>query len=63
MSNSDCCAATPSDREGGAAAAATGGPLRVQRLRFLGSPTIRVGGVDVDPESEERDAPPTSPES
>ncbi len=26
-----------------------------QRLRFLGSPTIRVGGVDVDPQSEERD--------
>jgi hypothetical protein len=25
-----------------------------QRLRFLGSPTIRVGGVDVDPETEER---------
>jgi hypothetical protein len=26
-----------------------------QRLRFLGSPTIRVGGVDVDPHTEERD--------
>ena len=26
-----------------------------QRLRFLGSPTIRVGGVDVDPRTEERD--------
>jgi hypothetical protein len=26
-----------------------------QRLRFLGSPTIRVGGVDVDPEAAERD--------
>ena len=26
-----------------------------QRLRFLGSPTIRVGGVDVDPQTEERD--------
>jgi hypothetical protein len=25
-----------------------------QRLRFLGSPTIRVGGVDVDPRAEER---------
>ncbi len=25
-----------------------------QRLRFLGSPTIRVGGVDVDPQTEER---------
>jgi hypothetical protein len=25
-----------------------------QRLRFLGSPTIRVGGVDVDPGTEER---------
>lgn len=25
-----------------------------ERLRFLGSPTIRVGGVDVDPETEER---------
>jgi hypothetical protein len=25
-----------------------------QRLRFLGSPTIRVGGVDVDPATEER---------
>jgi hypothetical protein len=25
-----------------------------QRLRFLGSPTIRVGGVDVDPHTEER---------
>jgi hypothetical protein len=24
-------------------------------LRFLGSPTIRVGGIDVDPQSEERD--------
>jgi len=24
------------------------------RVRFLGSPTIRVGGVDVDPRSEER---------
>jgi hypothetical protein len=26
-----------------------------QRLRFLGSPTIRVAGVDVDPLTEERD--------
>ena len=26
-----------------------------RRLRFLGSPTIRVGGVDVDPRTEERD--------
>ncbi len=26
-----------------------------QRLRFLGSPTIRIGGVDVDPRIEERD--------
>ena len=26
-----------------------------QRLRFLGSPTIRVGGRDVDPYTEERD--------
>jgi hypothetical protein len=26
-----------------------------QRLRFLGSPTIRVGGVDVDPQTEHRD--------
>jgi hypothetical protein len=26
-----------------------------ERLRFLGSPTIRVGGVDVDPHAEERD--------
>jgi hypothetical protein len=26
-----------------------------QRLRFLGSPTIRVGGVDVDPHTEERE--------
>jgi hypothetical protein len=25
-----------------------------QRLRFLGSPTIRVGGRDVDPHTEER---------
>jgi len=25
-----------------------------QRLRFLGSPTIRVGGRDVDPQTEER---------
>ena len=25
-----------------------------RRLRFLGSPTIRVGGVDVDPATEER---------
>ena len=25
-----------------------------QRLRFLGSPTIRVGGRDVDPYTEER---------
>ncbi len=25
-----------------------------QRLRFLGSPTIRVGGVDVDPHTAER---------
>ena len=25
------------------------------RLRFLGSPTIRVGGVDVDPQTQERD--------
>ena len=25
-----------------------------QRLRFLGSPTIRVGGRDVDPSTEER---------
>ncbi len=26
-----------------------------QRLRFLGSPTVRVGGRDVDPRTEERD--------
>lgn len=26
-----------------------------RRLRFLGSPTIRVGGVDVDPHAGERD--------
>jgi hypothetical protein len=26
-----------------------------RRLRFLGSPTIRIGGVDVDPQTEERD--------
>jgi hypothetical protein len=26
-----------------------------RRLRFLGSPTIRVAGVDVDPRAEERD--------
>jgi hypothetical protein len=26
-----------------------------QRLRFLGSPTIRVGGIEVDPQTEERD--------
>ena len=26
-----------------------------RRLRFLGSPTIRVGGVDVDPGASERD--------
>jgi len=26
-----------------------------QRLRFLGSPTIRVDGVDVDPDTAERD--------
>ena len=25
-----------------------------QRVRFLGSPTIRVGGRDVDPQTEER---------
>jgi hypothetical protein len=25
-----------------------------EQLRFLGSPTIRVGGVDVDPRTEER---------
>ncbi len=25
-----------------------------ERLRFLGSPTIRVGGRDVDPRAEER---------
>ena len=25
-----------------------------QRVRFLGSPTIRVGGIDVDPRSKER---------
>jgi hypothetical protein len=25
-----------------------------QRLRFLGSPTVRVGGVDIDPHTEER---------
>jgi hypothetical protein len=25
-----------------------------ERLRFLGSPTVRVGGKDVDPHSEER---------
>jgi hypothetical protein len=25
------------------------------RLRFLGSPTIRIGGVDVDPLTEDRD--------
>ena len=29
-------------------------PAAAQRLRFLGSPTIRVGGRDVDPHSEER---------
>ena len=26
-----------------------------RRQRFLGSPTIRVGGVDVDPQTEQRD--------
>lgn len=26
-----------------------------QRLRFLGSPTIRVGGLDVDPHTKDRD--------
>ena len=26
-----------------------------RRLRFLGSPTVRVAGADVDPQSEERD--------
>jgi hypothetical protein len=26
-----------------------------RRFRFLGSPTIRIGGVDVDPQTEERD--------
>jgi hypothetical protein len=26
-----------------------------RRLRFLGSPTIRVAGIDVDPHAEERD--------
>lgn len=26
-----------------------------QRLRFLGSPTIRVGGRDIDPDASERD--------
>ncbi len=26
-----------------------------QRLRFLGSPTIRVGGRDIDPHAHERD--------
>lgn len=26
-----------------------------QRLRFLGSPTIRVGGRDIDPKADERD--------
>jgi hypothetical protein len=26
-----------------------------QRLRFLGSPTIRVGGRDIDPHAQERD--------
>jgi hypothetical protein len=26
-----------------------------QRLRFLGSPTLRIGGVDVDPVTETRD--------
>jgi hypothetical protein len=25
-----------------------------QRLRFLGSPTVRIGGVDVDPSTEQR---------
>jgi hypothetical protein len=25
-----------------------------ERLRFLGSPTIRIGGVDVDPRTDER---------
>jgi hypothetical protein len=25
-----------------------------RRLRFLGSPTIRIGGIDVDPQTEER---------
>jgi len=28
--------------------------VAAQRMRFLGSPTIRVGGVDVDPRAEER---------
>ena len=28
---------------------------KAQELRFLGSPTIRVGGVDVDPNTQERD--------
>ena len=29
--------------------------LAAARLRFLGSPTVRVGGHDVDPRTEERD--------
>jgi len=29
-------------------------PAAAQRLRFLGSPTIRVGGLDVDPHTQER---------
>ena len=28
--------------------------LAAARLRFLGSPTVRVGGIDVDPNTEER---------
>lgn len=27
---------------------------QAQRLRFLGSPTVRVGGADVDPSAEDR---------
>ena len=32
------------------------GPVEAERLRFLGSPTVRVNGVDVEPDAASRTA-------
>ena len=53
MKDHDCCA--PAHVHKDAATSETrGDPERAERLRFLGSPTVRVSGHDVEPGADER---------